>query len=102
MSAVSRRTLMAGRRDVRPTTPVIRRSLDIASSASINTAVAAVLKRWGRVDVLVNNAIHWGGRRPFEAPLFEQLPPEEWKASLRANTEVPYAAIQAVVPSMKK
>jgi NAD(P)-dependent dehydrogenase (short-subunit alcohol dehydrogenase family) len=63
--------------------------LDLTSIDSINGAAADVLKRWGRIDVLVNNAVQWGARRPQEAPLFEQLPPDEWQAFLRANTDGP-------------
>src|SRR4029453_14945956 len=76
--------------------------LDLTSIDSINGAAADVLKRWGRIDVLVNNAVQWGARRPQEAPLFEQLPPAEGQAFLRGNTDGPYAAIQAVLPSMRE
>jgi 3-oxoacyl-[acyl-carrier protein] reductase len=76
--------------------------LDLGSTESINAAVSTVAQRWGHIDVLVNNAVHWGNRAPGNAPLFEQLPPDEWKSSLRANTEGPYAAIQALLPSMRE
>jgi 3-oxoacyl-[acyl-carrier protein] reductase len=76
--------------------------LDLASDRSIHAAVHAALERWGRVDILVNNAIYWGDRRPWETPPFEQEPSEQWLPYLRLNSEGPYAAIQAVVPSMRE
>jgi 3-oxoacyl-[acyl-carrier protein] reductase len=74
---------------------------DLAAPASINEAVAKILDRWQRIDILVNNAVQWGTRPPWAAPQFEALPPDEWQATLRANAEGPYAAIQAVLPSMR-
>ena len=44
--------------------------LDLASSDSIHAAANATLERWGRIDVLVNNAVEWGTRPPFNAPPF--------------------------------
>jgi 3-oxoacyl-[acyl-carrier protein] reductase len=76
--------------------------LDLASVESVHGAVATVVRRWGCVDILVNNAVHWGTRAPWNAPLFEDLPPAEWQASLRANTEGAYAATQAVLPIMRE
>ncbi len=76
--------------------------LDLAAAESIHAAARTVLDTWGHIDVLVNNAVQWGSRLPWEAPQFEELPPAEWRASLRANTEGPYAAIQAVLPSMRE
>jgi NAD(P)-dependent dehydrogenase (short-subunit alcohol dehydrogenase family) len=74
---------------------------DLASPESINPAVASILDRWQQIDILVNNAVQWGTRPPWAAPPFEALPPHEWQATLRANAEGPYAAIQAVLPSMR-
>jgi 3-oxoacyl-[acyl-carrier protein] reductase len=76
-------------------------ALDLASVDSIRGAAGTAVARWGRLDVLVNNAVEWGQRPPWEMPLFEDLPPDEWRALLRANTEGAYAAIQAVLPAMR-
>lgn len=56
---------------------------DLASTGSVSRAVGTALERWGQVDVLVNNAVYWGDRAPWEAPLFEELAPEEWFLAAR-------------------
>jgi 3-oxoacyl-[acyl-carrier protein] reductase len=75
---------------------------DLGSAESIRTAVAAVVERWGRVDILVNNAVAWGMRVPSQAPPFERLSPLEWRDGLRTNIEGAYATTQAVLPSMRR
>ena len=75
--------------------------LDLASPDSVSRAVAAAMERWGQVDVLVNNAVYWGDRAPWDVPLFEELAPEEWRAYFRVNFEGAYSAVQAVLPSMR-
>ncbi len=75
--------------------------LDLGSTASIGEAIARIIERWSRLDILVNNAVSWGKRGPREMPLFEKLPPAEWRAVLRTNVEGHYAAIQAALPSMR-
>jgi 3-oxoacyl-[acyl-carrier protein] reductase len=74
---------------------------DLASPGSVSRAVGAALERWGQVDVLVNNAVYWGDRAPWDVPLFEELAPEEWRAYFRVNFEGAYSAVQAVLPSMR-
>lgn len=76
--------------------------LDVASPESIHAATDAVVERWGRIDALVNNAVQWGTRLPFNIPPFEEIPIDEWRGLLRANIEGAYVATQAVLPSMRK
>lgn len=76
--------------------------LDLESVPSIRQAVETVAGRWGRVDILVNNAVDWGPRPPDKYAPFDQLPAPEWRQMLRTNIEGPYAATQAVVPWMRK
>jgi 3-oxoacyl-[acyl-carrier protein] reductase len=75
--------------------------LDLTVADSIRDAVNQVLDRWGRVDVLINNAVEWvrvSGQNP---AAFEAVEPGSWQRPLRANIEGAYTATQAVVPSMR-
>ena len=70
--------------------------LDVDDPAAIRAAVAAVLERAGRIDLLVNNA----GQSLF-GPLAE-LPLERLDAVYRTDLRGPLAVAQAVVPAMAK
>jgi 3-oxoacyl-[acyl-carrier protein] reductase len=76
--------------------------VDLADDASIAGAVETIVARWGRLDILVNNAVQWGKRPPGSSPMFEEVPAAEWRAILRANVEGHYLAIQAAVPAMRR
>jgi 3-oxoacyl-[acyl-carrier protein] reductase len=80
--------------------------LNLASPQSISDTVETVIRRWGRIDILVNNAIEWGhvierGPRA-HARRIEELSDDEWIPALRHNVEGPYAAIREVLPHMQK
>jgi 3-oxoacyl-[acyl-carrier protein] reductase len=76
-------------------------ALDLQSSASIRQAVEQVNKNWGTIDILINNAVQWGKRAPWDALLFENEPEEEWREEIRTNLEGSFAVLQAVVPGMR-
>jgi 3-oxoacyl-[acyl-carrier protein] reductase len=74
---------------------------DLASERSIRSAIASVVDRWGRVDVLVNNAVQWASEQMERKP-FDEVPFDELSAHLRANVEGTIAATQAAVASMRR
>jgi NAD(P)-dependent dehydrogenase (short-subunit alcohol dehydrogenase family) len=70
--------------------------LDITSPASAAAAVQAAFDRFGRIDVLVNNAGN------FFAGFFEELSPEQFEAQLTTNLLGPLNVTRAVLPLMRK
>jgi NAD(P)-dependent dehydrogenase (short-subunit alcohol dehydrogenase family) len=70
--------------------------LDITSLASAEAAVRAAADRFGRVDVLVNNAGN------FYAGFFEELTPEQIERSLTTNLVGPMNVTRAVLPVMRE
>jgi NAD(P)-dependent dehydrogenase (short-subunit alcohol dehydrogenase family) len=70
--------------------------LDVTSTASAETAVAAAVERFGRIDVLVNNAGN------FYAGYFEELTPEQVDAQLAVTLLGPMNVTRAVLPVMRK
>jgi NAD(P)-dependent dehydrogenase (short-subunit alcohol dehydrogenase family) len=70
---------------------------DATSSAEVRAAVEAVLSRWGRVDVLVNNAGGFAVMRTFE-----ETDESEWDAIVRSNLTSAFLVCKAVLPVMKR
>ena len=67
---------------------------DIASSAAVNAAIADVLARHGRIDILVNCA--GGGQRIG----FVETTDEEWFTQINANLSGAFYTMRAVLPGM--
>jgi NAD(P)-dependent dehydrogenase (short-subunit alcohol dehydrogenase family) len=70
---------------------------DLLDSGSLHIAVDTLLREWGRVDVLVNNAIYTG--RGSMVP-FVELTPEQLMALLQCNVMAQVAITQAILPTM--
>ncbi|CAB4333690.1 MAG: glucose 1-dehydrogenase [Actinobacteria bacterium] len=67
---------------------------DISESPACRELIAEVVERFGRVDVLINNA---GINR--RGPLME-LTEDDWHATFRVNVDAMFYLCQAVVPLM--
>jgi NAD(P)-dependent dehydrogenase (short-subunit alcohol dehydrogenase family) len=70
--------------------------LDITSLASAEAAERATVDRFGRIDVLVNNAGN------FFAGFFEELTPEQFERQLATNLVGPTKVTRAVLPVMRR
>ena len=82
-----------------PEPPVV--ALDVTEPVSIRSAVAEVLDRYGRIDVLVNNAgILKEGFSPQDSSVFD-VPVDLVVLTYLTNTVGPLRLIQAVAPGMR-
>ncbi len=70
---------------------------DVTDPQSVKALFAAVQTKWGRVDVLFNNA---GTGAP--AVPMDELPWEKWKAVVDANLNGSFLCAQAAMAMMKK
>lgn len=75
---------------------VLAVKLDVTSPSDAEAAVRAAVGRFGRIDVLVNNAAS------FYAGYFEELTPEQMDRQLAASLFGPMNVTRAVLPVMRK
>src|SRR5215207_9942796 len=69
--------------------------LDITSPADAQAAVQAAVERFGRIDVLVNNAGN------FYAGFFEEISPEDFRAQIETTLFGPMNVTRTVLPVMR-
>lgn len=69
--------------------------LDVTRPEDAKAAVAAAVARFGRIDVLVNNAGN------FYAGFFEELSPDDFRAQIETNLFGPVNVTRAVLPVMR-
>lgn len=68
---------------------------DIAARGVVEEIVRATVERFGRIDILVNNAAFARSTR------FPDLSAGEWREALEVNLTAPFLFTQAVLPVMK-
>jgi len=71
--------------------------LDLGDPASIGSAVEMVLREWGRIDAVVNNAI---AVHPASVTRVLETDPDELERVLADNVVAPLRLVQAVLPGM--
>jgi NAD(P)-dependent dehydrogenase (short-subunit alcohol dehydrogenase family) len=69
--------------------------LDVTDPADAQAAVQAAVDRFGRIDVLVNNAAN------FYAGFFEEISPGDFRAQIETNLFGPVNVTRAVLPVMR-
>jgi len=69
---------------------------DLSKTEDLQSIVARTLNRFGRIDILVNNAAVALPTR------FEQIPEEEWRRTFDVNVTAVFLLIRAVLPAMKE
>jgi NAD(P)-dependent dehydrogenase (short-subunit alcohol dehydrogenase family) len=70
-------------------------NLDVTDPAAAEAAVQAAVERFGRIDVLVNNAGN------FYAGFFEEISPEDFRAQIETTLFGPINVARAVLPVMR-
>ena len=78
-------------------TDVLGLRCDVTVGAEVRRAFEGIAARFGRIDVLVNNAGGFAKIRPTE-----EIPDEEWDAILRFNLTSVFLCTKAVLPIMKR
>jgi 3-oxoacyl-[acyl-carrier protein] reductase len=73
--------------------------VDVTSEADTLSMAEEVVKKFGRIDVLVNNAamVYGMTRKPFT-----EIPLGEWDKLMTVNLKGPFLCSRAVFPQMKK
>ena len=74
---------------------VLALAADVSRSADGERLVSAAAERYGRIDVLVNNAGVLGPRVPIE-----EYPEDEWRRVIDANLTGPFLVTKAAIPHM--
>jgi NAD(P)-dependent dehydrogenase (short-subunit alcohol dehydrogenase family) len=69
--------------------------LDVTDPADAQAAVTAAVERFGRIDVLVNNAGN------FYAGFFEEISPQDFQAQIETTLFGPINVTRAVLPVMR-
>ena len=72
--------------------------VDVADELSVAAMVDTVIEKWGRVDVLINNASIFA---TIEKGPFDQIPVAQWEHVLKVNVTGSYLCVRAVAAHMR-
>ncbi len=74
---------------------------DVSEEASVAEMARRTLERFGRIDILVNNAAIFATVPMSRAP-FDQIDPAEWDRMMAVNLRGTWLACRAVIPQMRQ
>jgi NAD(P)-dependent dehydrogenase (short-subunit alcohol dehydrogenase family) len=72
--------------------------VDVADQASVDAMAAAAVKRFGRIDGLINNAAYF---REVKLTPFEEIDPQQWDRIFQVNVKGVWNCCKAVMPAMR-
>ena len=78
---------------------VMSHAMDLMSTTSMDTAVDAVLEHFGRIDLLINNAVY---QDPEVNAMLLSLEDDALQRSLMGNVVAPFHLVRRVLPHMLK
>ena len=73
--------------------------VDVADDASTRAMADAALKRFGRIDGLINNAAYF---REVKLTPFEELDPAQWERIFAVNVKGVWQCCKAVMPALRE
>ena len=71
--------------------------LDVSKEAEVKRVMAEIAAKWGKIDVLVNNAGISGANKPTD-----QLTEQEWDALMAVNVKGVFFCTKHVIPFLRK
>lgn len=71
-------------------------SVDVGNTAQVNQAAEQILAKWGRCDVLINNAAL------ISPGSYEKIDLDEWDRLINANLTGAYRMVRAFAPTMQQ
>lgn len=74
---------------------VLAIAADVSKSADVERLVGAAVDRFGRIDILINNAGVLGPK-----VTIQEYPEDEWRRVIDANLTGPYLVSKAAIPHM--
>jgi 3-oxoacyl-[acyl-carrier protein] reductase len=74
-------------------------TVDVTDPAAVGRVVGATVDRWGRLDVLVNNAAIFS---TITMKPFDEIELAEWEAVVRVNLTGTFVCCKAVAPVMRR
>src|SRR5215471_87774 len=72
---------------------------DVSDATSVRGMVEATVRRFGRIDVLVNNAAVYAALKPQR---FDESPEAEWDRVMAVNVKGIWNCVRAVAPVMRE